>query len=53
MELFDMEHDAKQYNNLAYNPAYEKVVEEMQMKLTEKLKSIRKNDLGIEYGINN
>ena len=53
MELFDMEYDAKQYNNLAYNPAYDDVVQEMQLKLTEKLKSIRKNDLGIEYGMNN
>lgn len=53
MELFDMEYDAKQYNNLAYNPAYDDVVQEMQLKLTEKLKSIRKNDLGIEYGMSN
>lgn len=53
MELFDMEYDAKQYNNLAYNPAYDDVVKEMQLKLTEKLKSIRKNDLGIEYGMSN
>lgn len=53
MELFDMEYDAKQYNNLAHNPAYDDVVQEMQLKLTEKLKSIRKNDLGIEYGMNN
>jgi len=53
MELFDMEYDTKQYNNLAHNPAYDDVVQEMQLKLTEKLKSIRKNDLGIEYGMNN
>lgn len=47
MELFDMEYDPKQYNNLAYNPAYEKVVEEVQKKLNDKLKEVRNNDLGI------
>lgn len=50
MELFDMEHDAKQYNNLANNPAYGQVIEEMQRKLERKLNSVRDNDLGLEYG---
>ena len=49
-ELFDMEHDAKQYNNLANNPAYGQVVEEMQRKLQGKLNSVRDNKLGLEYG---
>ena len=49
-ELFDMEHDAKQYNNLANNPAYGQVVEEMQRKLQRKLNSVRDNKLGLEYG---
>ena len=52
MELFDMEYDAKQYNNLAHNPAYGVVVQEMQKVLREKLKDIRTNDLGIQYGSN-
>tara|TARA_R100001369_G_scaffold92225_1_gene136283 strand:- start:7939 stop:9465 length:1527 start_codon:yes stop_codon:yes gene_type:complete len=50
MELFDMEHDAKQYNNLALNPAYGDVVLEMQKILEEKLQEIRTNDLAISYG---
>lgn len=49
MELFDMEHDAKQYNNLAYNPHYAKVVETMKRTLQEKLKEVRTNDLDIQY----
>lgn len=50
MELFDMEHDAKQYNNLAHNPTYGNVVQEMQRKLKGKLNSVRDNKLGLEYG---
>jgi len=50
MELFDMENDAKQYNNLAHNPKYAVIVEEMQKTLREKLKELRTNDLGIQYG---
>lgn len=49
MELYDMINDAKQFNNLAHNPLYEKIVLELQSKLKEKLKIIRSNDLGIEY----
>jgi arylsulfatase A-like enzyme len=49
-ELFDMEHDAKQYNNLANNPAYGHVIEEMQRKLQGKLNSVRDNKLGLDYG---
>lgn len=49
MELFDMEHDAKQYNNLAYNPHYAQVVETMKRTLQEKLKEVRTNDLDIQY----
>jgi len=50
MELFDMETDPKQYNNLAHNPHYADVVLEMQVRLKTKLKNVRDNDLGIEYG---
>jgi len=49
MELFDMEYDPKQYNNLAYNPKYEKIVQDFQKKLKDKLKEIRDNDLEIDY----
>ena len=49
MELFDMEVDAKQYNNLANNPRYANIVQQMQERLRTKLKQVRKNDLGIEY----
>lgn len=52
MELFDMEYDSKQYNNLAYNPKYADIVEEFQEKLKNKLKEVRNNDLGIKYNIN-
>lgn len=49
MELFDMEYDEKQFNNLALNPRYEPVVKQFQAMLGEKLKDVRANDLGIEY----
>ena len=49
MELFDMEIDPKQYNNLAAVPYYKKVVDEMQRKLKTKLREVRTNDLGIDY----
>ncbi len=44
-ELYNMELDEKQYNNLANNPAYKQVVKEMQSILAKKLKSVRDNDL--------
>ncbi|MDT7829346.1 sulfatase [Pricia sp. S334] len=50
MELFDMETDPQQYNNLAHNPHYADVVLEMQVRLKTKLKNVRDNDLGIVYG---
>lgn len=49
MELFDMEVDPKQYNNLAYYPQYQGVVSQFQEKLKAKLKEVRTNDLGITY----
>jgi len=51
MELFDMEYDPKQYNNLAYNPQYAEVRKEMQSRLRAKLKEVRNNDLNIQYGV--
>ena len=49
MELYDMKKDPKQFRNLADESSYQEVVIEMQKKLTEKLKEIRTNDLGIQY----
>lgn len=49
MELFDMEADPKQYVNLAGNSDYADVVDEFQQRLADKLKSVRSNDLGIDY----
>lgn len=49
MELFDMEYDEKQFTNLALNPYYEPVVNQFKAMLSEKLKEVRTNDLGIDY----
>ncbi len=49
MELFDMEQDSQQFNNLADNPTYSEVVSEMKALLRMKLKEVRTNDLGIHY----
>ena len=49
MELFDMDFDEKQYNNLAYHPLYQDVVKDFKKKLREKLQEVRSNDLGITY----
>lgn len=49
MELYDMEHDPKQHNNLANNPKFKSIVEEFQEQLKNKLKEVRDNDLGKEY----
>lgn len=52
MELFDMDLDPKQYNNLAHNPAYSEVLKQMQERLVEKLAEVRSNDLEISYDVN-
>ena len=49
IELFNMEYDSKQYNNLANNPKFQDIVQKFQAKLKDKLKEIRDNDLGIKY----
>jgi len=49
MELFDMEYDEKQFNNLALNPRYKHIVKEFRQLLSDKLKNIRTNDLSINY----
>ena len=45
-ELFDMEKDPKQYNNLINDPAYAETLAELRQKLNAKLREIRKTDLG-------
>lgn len=49
MELFDMDYDSKQYNNLAYNPQFANIIKDFQQNLKSKLMEVRNNDLGIEY----
>ena len=44
-ELYDMEKDPKQYNNLINDPKYAKVLSGMKEKLKAKLAEIQKNDL--------
>lgn len=53
IELFDMKKDPKQYDNLANNPKYTKIVAQLQQKLKTKLAEVRQNDLGIEYKLEN
>src|SRR5699024_6580380 len=45
IELYDMQEDPKQYNNLAHNPKYEEVVKRFQKALKRKLERVRNNDL--------
>ncbi|WP_339921780.1 sulfatase [uncultured Cyclobacterium sp.] len=45
IELFDMEHDPKQFNNLATFPAYQETVSQLKEEVQKKLVAIRNNDL--------
>ena len=45
IELFDMEHDPKQFNNLASYPAYQEIVTQLKEEVNRKLVTIRNNDL--------
>ncbi len=49
VELFDMEKDPKQFNNLANKPNYADIVSMFQKKLKAKLSAVRTNDLEIQY----
>ncbi len=51
MELFDMQKDPKQYTNLASKAEYADLIVLFQKRLREKLKKVRKNDLGLEYSV--
>ncbi len=50
IELFDMGKDPKQFTNLADNPKFASVVSDFKEKLKAKLREVRTNDLGIDYG---
>lgn len=50
-ELFDMERDPQQFTNLANHSDYTEIVAFFQKALKQKLKTIRQNDLGIEYSL--
>jgi hypothetical protein len=45
-ELYDMEKDPKQYNNLINDSKYTKVLSDMKEKLKARLGEISENDLG-------
>ncbi|MCS5490218.1 sulfatase [Algoriphagus limi] len=49
MELFDMEQDPGQYQNLAYDDYFQSQVEEMKALLNQKIKEVQTNDLGKTY----
>src|SRR5690606_4849096 len=49
IELFDMEYDAKQFDNLAYNPQYQQYVDFFRKELRNKLQTIRTDDLNKTY----
>lgn len=49
MELYDMETDPQQYNNLAHLPQFSSLVGQLQDKLKQKLVEVRDNDLNINY----
>ncbi|MEX2565497.1 MAG: sulfatase [Cyclobacteriaceae bacterium] len=53
MELYDMEYDPKQFNNLAGHPQFQNIVSAMQERLKIKLKEVRHNDLDIDYHAEN
>jgi iduronate 2-sulfatase len=45
IELFDMQKDSRQYTNLAGRPEYHAEVARLKVKLADKLKAVRANDL--------
>ena len=51
-ELFDMKNDPQQITNLVDDPEYREVAQSFKTAVTEKLKSVRDNDLGLSYPSN-
>ena len=48
-ELFDMKNDPSQITNLVDDPKYRELAQSFKAAVTEKLKSVRDNDLGLSY----
>jgi iduronate 2-sulfatase len=48
-ELFDMQHDPKQYVNLIGKPEHAATAAELRSKLAARLQAVRTNDLGLKY----
>ena len=48
-ELFDMKNDPSQITNLVDDPEYREVARSFKTAVSEKLKSVRDNDLGLSY----
>ena len=51
IELFNMETDPKQFTNLAQDPAHLEIVTDFKNQLAKKIRTIRNNDLGINYSL--
>ncbi|NND99886.1 MAG: sulfatase-like hydrolase/transferase, partial [Pirellulaceae bacterium] len=49
IELFDVQNDPQQYNNLANSDQHKSVVDQFRESLAAKLQAVRTNDLGITY----
>lgn len=47
IELFDMQTDPEQYHNLAESPDHQQIVEQFKIRLAEKLRQVRDNDLAV------
>ena len=49
IELYDMINDPKQFTNLSLNPEYDDIAGSFQVALAHRLKTIRTNDLDLNY----
>jgi iduronate 2-sulfatase len=49
IELFDIQSDAEQYNNLVHRPEYKFLAEAFKSRMAVKLQEVRSNDLGLTY----
>ncbi len=53
VELYDMNKDPQQFNNIALDKSYAEVVTAFKKRLKHKLEEVRKNDLGFNYTAEN
>lgn len=42
--------EKEEFTNLAHTPAYSEIITQFQQRLIDKLKTVRSNDLDIDYG---